>query len=222
MVWLANKTDKPESGLWQKIYTYGIIGVLVNNFLHELLLFVASFRRALVPKINRFMSRILLPEEGETATSVYASHWAFFLPHVLKQDVVEYAFKIEETFDLFREIIEMVKTKNIYVDTPIEVRFVKKDDYWMSPTQGEDVCFIGTKIHFPFGREPEYFRYFSFIDQILLKHRGRPHWGKQFRITTEDFRRNYPKWDDFWAFVDKEDPNGIFSNRFSRKLRGEK
>lgn len=222
MVWLANKTDKPESGLWQKIYAYGIIGVLVNNFLHEVLLFFASFRRALVPTINRFMSRILLPKKGETATSVYASHWAFFLPHVLKQDVVEYAFKIEETFDLFREIIEMVKTKNIYVDTPIEVRFVKKDDYWMSPTQGEDVCFIGTKIHFPFGREPEYFRYFSFIDQILLKHRGRPHWGKQFRITTEDFRQNYPKWDDFWAFVDKEDPNGIFSNRFSRKLRGEK
>ena len=222
MVWLANKTDKPESSLWQKIYTYGLIGVLVNNFLHETLLFFASFRRSLVPKINRFMSRILLPKKGETATSVYPSHWAFFLPHVLKQDVVEYAFKIEETFEVFREIIEMIETKKIYVDTPIEVRFVKKDDYWMSPTQGEDVCFIGTKIHFPFGRQPEYFRYFSYIDQILLKHGGRPHWGKQFRITTEDFKKNYPKWDDFWAFADQQDPNGIFKNRFSKRLRGEK
>ncbi len=220
MVWLAQKSDKEESSLWNKIYTYGIIGVLVNNFLHEALLFFASFKRERVPAINRFMSRILLPEKGKESRSVYASHWAFFLPHVLKQDVVEYAFKIEETFDVFREIIAMIEEKKIYVDTPIEVRFVKKDDYWMSPTQGEDVCFIGTKIHFPFGREPEYFRYFSHIDHILLKHRGRPHWGKQFRITKEDFQKNYPHWDKFWAFVDKEDPKGLFQNAFAKRLRG--
>ena len=221
MVWLANRTDKPESAFWKKLYAYGVIGVLVNNFLHEGLLFAASFRRSLVPKINRFMSRLLLPPEGRENRSVYPAHWAFFLPHVLKQDVVEYAFNIDETFEVFREIIEMIETRNIYVDTPIEVRFVKKDDYWMSPTQGEDVCFIGTKIHFPLGREPEYFRYFSHIDRILLKHHGRPHWGKQFRIMTEDFRRNYPNWDKFWEFVRQEDPNGLFQNSFSRRLQGE-
>ncbi len=220
MVWLAQESDKAESSLWQKFYSYFIIGVLVNNFLHELLLFGASFKRELVPKINRLMSRMLLPKEEEEHRSLYASHWAFFLPHVLKQDVVEYAFHIDETFDVFREIIAVIEEKGIYVDTPIEVRFVKKDDYWMSPTQGEDVCFIGTKIHFPFGREPEYFRYFSLIDRILLKHRGRPHWGKQFRITKEDFQKNYPNWDKFWEFVDKEDPKGLFQNRFAKKLRG--
>ncbi len=222
MVWLANKTQKPESPLWKKIYSYGVIGVVVNNFLHELLLFGASFKRAWVPKINRFMSRMLLPKEGMEARSVYTAHWAFFLPHVLKQDVVEYAFDIRETFAVFREMIEMIETKKIYVDTPIEVRFVRKDDYWMSPTQGEDVCFIGTKIHFPFRRQPEYFRYFSFVDQILLRHRGRPHWGKQFRITVEDFKKNYPNWEKFWAFVDAEDPKGLFQNDFARRLRGER
>ena len=221
MVWLANKTDKLESSLWQKIYSYGLIGVLVNNFLHEFLLFAASFNRTLVPKINRFMSRLLLPKKGREARSVYASHWAFFLPHVLKQDVVEYAFKIEDTFTVFRKIIKMIEEKNIYVDTPVEVRFVKKDDYWMSPTQGEDVCFIGTKIHFPFRKQPEYFRYFSFVDQILLEHNGRPHWGKQFRITKEDFQKNYSDWDKFWAFVDHEDPKGLFQNSFAKRLRGE-
>jgi len=222
MVWLANKKDREESSLWRKLYSYGIIGVLVNNFLHELLLFGASFNRTLVPKINRFMSRILLPNPGEEGRSVYASHWAFFLPHVLKQDVVEYAFGIDETFDLFRELIAMIEEKGIYVDTPVEVRFVKKDDYWMSPTQGEDVCFIGTKIHFPFGREPEYFRYFSLVDHILLKHNGRPHWGKQFRITKEDFQKNYPHWEKFWEMVDREDPNGLFQNGFAKRLRGKR
>ncbi len=220
MVWLGNRSDKEESSSFKKWMTYGWTGVVVNNFFHELLLFVASFKRDLVPSINRLMSKILLPKEGEVAQSVYPSHWAFFLPHVLKQDVVEYAFKIEETFDVFGELIEMIKERGIYVDTPIEVRFVKKDDYWLSPTQGEDVCFIGTKIHFPLRRQPEYTRYFTEVDKILLAHSGRPHWGKQFRITTEDFKKNYKKWDDFWEFVDKEDPKGIFQNAFSKRLRG--
>ncbi len=220
MVWLANRTDKEESSAFKKWMTYGFIGVIVNNFFHELLLFGASFKRSLVPSINRLISKILLPKKGDVAHAVYESHWAFFLPHVLKQDVVEYAFKIEETFDVFRELIEMIEQTGIYVDTPIEVRFVKKDSYWMSPTQGEDVCFIGTKIHFPLRRQPEYHRYFTEVDTILLKHSGRPHWGKQFRITTEDFKKNYKKWDDFWSFVDKEDPKGLFSNAFSKRLRG--
>ncbi len=221
MIWLGNRTDKPVSSSFKKWMTYGFTGVIINNFFHEFLLFFASFKRSLVPSINRLMSKLLLPKEGESAQSVYPSHWAFFLPHVLKQDVVEYAFKIEETFDVFRQLIEMIHTTGMRVDTPIEVRFVKKDTFWMSPTQGEDVCFIGTKIHFPYGREPEYFRYFSEVDRILLKHSGRPHWGKQFRITTEDFKKNYKKWDDFWHFVDQEDPNGLFQNAFSKRVRGQ-
>jgi L-gulonolactone oxidase len=221
MVWLANPTDNEESSPFKKWMTYGWTGVVINNFFHEILLFAASFKRNLVPSINALMSRLLLPKKGESTTSIYPSHWAFFLPHVLKQDVVEYAFKIEETFDVFRELITMIEESGIYVDTPIEVRFVKKDNYLLSPTQGEDVCFIGTKIHFPFRRQPEYFRYFSEVDRILLKHSARPHWGKQFRITTKDFKKNYKKWDDFWKFVDKEDPKGLFSNAFSKRLRGE-
>ena len=220
MVWLANRSEKEESSPFKKWMSYGFTGVIINNFFHEALLFAASFKRSLVPSINRLMSRLLLPKEGEEARSVYPSHWAFFLPHVLKQDVVEYAFKIEETFVVFRELIAMVEKTGIYVDTPIEVRFVKKDNYYLSPTQGEDVCFIGTKIHFPLRRQPEYFRYFSEVDRILLRHSGRPHWGKQFRITTEDFKKNYKKWDDFWAYVDKEDPKGLFENAFSKRLRG--
>ncbi|WOE70860.1 D-arabinono-1,4-lactone oxidase [Hydrogenimonas thermophila] len=218
MVWTANRTEEPANGWWKMFKTYFVSGVLINNFLHELLLFFASFNRRLIPKINRLMSRLLLPEKN---VSVYPSHWAFFLPHVLKQDVVEYAFNIKDTFKVFREIIEMIEEKKIYVDAPIEVRFVKGDTFWMSPTQGEDTCWIGTKIHFPLGREPEYFRYFSEVDRILLKYRGRPHWGKQFRITTEEFKQNYPKWDEFWAFVEKNDPNGIFTNRFVKRLKGE-
>jgi L-gulonolactone oxidase len=217
MVWLGNRTDKPRSSGFKKFMTYFTTGLLINNLFHEFLLFFASFRRSLVPRINRLMSRILLPKYSE---SVYDAHWAFFLPHLLKQDVVEYAFDIKDTFKVFKEVIAMIEEKGIYVDTPVEVRFVNGDNYWMSPSYGMDSCWIGTKIHFPYYRHPEYQRYFTEIDTILLRYRGRPHWGKQFRITTEDFKRAYPKWDAFWNYVDQEDPNRILQNGFIRRLRG--
>jgi len=216
MVWLGNRTKKEPSTNWTKFKSYFFIGVIVNNLFHEFLLFIASFRRSLVPKINRLMSKILIPKYNR---SVYDAHWAFFLPHLLKQDVVEYAFNIKDTFRVFREVISMVEEKKIFVDTPIEVRFVKSDNYWLSPSSGFDSCWIGTKIHFPYGKKPEYKEYFTQIDKILLKYSGRPHWGKQFRISSNDFKRVYPKWNDFWKYVDREDPNKILENGFIRRLR---
>jgi L-gulonolactone oxidase len=219
MVWLGNRTKEKENNIFKKFMTYFTTGVLINNIFHEMLLYWASFKRSRIPKINKFMSKILLPKYNK---SVWQGHWAFFLPHLLKQDVVEYAFDIKDTFKVFREVIDTIKEKNIYVDTPIEVRFVKADSYWMSPTGDSDSCWIGTKIHFPYGKKPEYQNYFSTIDEILLKYNGRPHWGKQFRITTDDFKKAYPKWDQFWEYVDKEDPNKILQNNFIQRLRGEK
>ena len=217
MVWLGNRSEKKEENIFKKFMAYFVTGVVINNLFHEFLLFFASFKRSLVPKINRFMANILLPKEE--SKNVWEAHWAFFLPHLLKQDVVEYAFDIKDTFKVFREVIQNVKEKNIYVDTPIEVRFVKGDNYWLSPTGKTDACWIGTKIHFPYGRKPEYLKYFTTIDEILARYNGRPHWGKQFRIKTEDFKKVYPKWDQFWEYVDKEDPNKILQNDFIKRLR---
>jgi L-gulonolactone oxidase len=216
MVWLGNRTKDEVDNNLKRFMTYGFYGLLVNNIFHEALLFLASFKRKLIPSINKLMAKILLPKKENT--SVWEGEWAFFLPHLLKQDVVEYAFDIKDTFKVFREVITTIKEKNIYVDTPIEVRFVKGDDYWMSPSSGMDTCWIGTKIHFPYYKKPEYETYFSAIDEILLKYNGRPHWGKQFRITTKDFKRAYPKWDDFWKFANEQDPNKIFQNDFVKRL----
>jgi L-gulonolactone oxidase len=218
MVWTGNRTNKQVETNWKRFLTYGWYGLIINNIFHEMLLYRASFKRSIVPKINKFMSNILLPKKPSTA--VWESEWGFFLPHLLKQDVVEYAFDMKDTFKVFREVIETIKEKNVAVDTPIEVRFVKGDDYWLSPSGRTDSCWIGTKIHFPYGKKPEYQKYFTIIDEILLKYNGRPHWGKQFRIKTEDFKKAYPKWDDFWSFVDTQDPNKILQNDFVKRLRG--
>jgi L-gulonolactone oxidase len=217
MVWRANTTQKKPENRFTRFITYGFKGLFINNFFHEFLLLFAINSRALIPKINKLMAKILLPKKQ--VKSVWESEWAFFLPHLLKQDVVEYAFDIKDTFKVFREVIESIKEQNIYVDTPIEVRFVKKDTFAMSPSSGYDTCWIGTKIHFPFYQKPQYHKYFSTIDEILAKYNGRPHFGKQFRIRSKDFKKVYPRWDEFWDFVDGEDENKIFENDFIKRLR---
>ena len=217
MVWRANKTDKKPEGKFKRFMNYGVYGLFINNFFHEFLLIFALNSRKLIPQINKLMAKILLPKKQSKST--WESEWAFFLPHLLKQDVVEYAFDIKDTFKVFREVIDRIKEEKISVDTPIEVRFVKKDNFALSPSGGYDTCWIGTKIHFPYYQKPEYLRYFTLIDEVLAKYNGRPHFGKQFRITTKDFKKVYPRWDEFWSFVDNEDPNKIFENDFIKRLR---
>jgi L-gulonolactone oxidase len=218
MIWYANKSNKKPQSNFQRFISYGLIGLFINNIFHEFLLFFASFKRRWIPKINRFMAKQLLPKKK--SKTVWESEWAFFLPHLLKQDVVEYAFDIKNTFTVFREVIKEIKHNEIQVDTPIEVRFVKKDNFAISPSSQSNTCWIGTKIHFPYGRKPEYHQYFTLIDTILARYNGRPHWGKQFRITPDDFKNLYPRWDEFWNFVDQQDPNKIFQNDFIKRMRG--
>jgi L-gulonolactone oxidase len=217
MVWRANTTTKKPENAFKRFMTYGFYGLFINNLFHEFLLIFASNNRGIIPNINKFMSKLLLPKKQ--VSHVWESEWAFFLPHLLKQDVVEYAFDIKDTFKVFREVIRKIKEENISVDTPIEVRFVKKDNFALSPSSGYDTCWIGTKIHFPYYQKPEYLKYFTLIDEILSKYSGRPHFGKQFRIKTKDFKKVYPRWDEFWSYVDKEDPKKILQNDFIKRLR---
>ncbi len=216
MIWCGNRTHKPELSLLQKIKTYFYYGVIINNFFHEWLLFLASFDRSKIKDVNERMSRLMIPAEKR---SVWASHWAFFLPHVLKQDVVEYAVPIADTFTVFKKLMSEIEAKKIMVDMPIEVRFVKEDSFWLGPSYQRSSCYIGTKIHFPYGRTPEYLDYFKMVESLMLSYKGRPHWGKQFNIPTEYFKSVYPKWDDFWALVDQYDPKGIFQNAFLKRIR---
>ncbi|MCJ8345245.1 FAD-binding protein, partial [bacterium] len=164
MTWRANRSDKEHSSLLKKIKSYFFIGIIINNFFHELLLFFALFNRPLVKKINHLMADILIPTYNQ---SVYPSHWAFFLPHILKQDVVEYSFPIKHSFDVFKKLQKEIEQKNYMVDTPIEVRFVKGDNFWLSPASGGNSCYIGTKVHFPLRQKPEYLEYFKMVYKVM-------------------------------------------------------
>ena len=216
-LWKANETTKKENSLWTKWKVYFWDGIIINSLLHAALLYIAAIKKSLIPWINQFLTSLLVPKKGEL---VYNSYWIYFLPHLLKQDTIEFAIPIEQTFNFFEELQKMINNTPYLVQTPIEIRFVKKDSFWLSPAFNKDVCYVGTKTHFlPGFRSNKYKNYFQAFNNLIEKYKGKPHWGKQLYMSEDYLLSNYPKWNDFWKLATILDPDKLLDNAFINKLR---
>lgn len=114
-----------------------------------------------------------------------------------------------------REVIAVLERHNdAYF--PLEFRFVKADDAWLSPFHQRDSCSIA--VHAAGG---ESYRYFAEdIEPIFRKYQGRPHWGKLHTRRAEDFAALYPKWNDFLEIRRQLDPKGRMLNAHLRQVFG--
>eukprot|EP00054_Salpingoeca_dolichothecata_P014998 m.85511 g.85511 ORF g.85511 m.85511 type:complete len:170 (+) comp21273_c0_seq4:19-528(+) len=62
--------------------------------------------------------------------------------------------------------------------------------------------------------------FFSGFEQICLAEGGRPHWGKDFYLTSNELKDLFPKWNDFQAVRQIMDPDGIFMNDYLDRVLG--
>lgn len=123
---------------------------------------------------------------------------------------MEYHLPREFGLQALREIRTVLETQHPEVFFPIEVRFVKADDIWLSPFYQRDCCSIAVHRYF----EEDYAPYFKAIEPIFRKYQGRPHWGKLNTLQRSDFRKLYPRWDEFAAVRKEMDPEGRFLNPY--------
>lgn len=114
-----------------------------------------------------------------------------------------------------REVIRTLERRND-VFFPMEFRFIKGDDAWLSPFYQRDSCSIA--VHAAAGEPYDYL--VSDIAPVFRKFNGRPHWGKLHGHTAADFPGLYPRWKDFLAVRAQLDPNGRFLNAHLRSLFG--
>ena len=127
---------------------------------------------------------------------------------------MEYHLPRETGLQALREVREALETQHHEVFLPLEVRFVKGDDLWLSPFTGRDSISIAVHRFFEEDHEP----LFKTIEPILRKYEGRPHWGKLNTLDREQLRALYPRWDDFAVVRNKLDPEGRFLNDYLRNL----
>jgi FAD/FMN-containing dehydrogenase len=123
----------------------------------------------------------------------------------------EYAIPVENTAEALKGFRTIVDEGDMSLILPVEVRFLAKDDIPISPSLGRDVCYIGAStLH----NATEVFERF---EPLMTHLGGRPHWGKNFTLTRDDFDAMYPGTLEAFRVIRRDlDPDGVFLNSFLR------
>ncbi len=128
---------------------------------------------------------------------------------------MEYSVPLANGAPCLTEILKTIIDKEVDVVFPLEYRYVRRDDTWLSMSSGDE-DHAAISIHRTAGED---FRpYFDLIEPIFWKYGGRPHWGKVHSLGAEELTRLYPRFKDFQALRAKLDPTGRMLNDHLRKL----
>lgn len=198
----------PRSGFWRDSF----IGHHVLEAAYALSRFAPS---VLVPVVNRFFYWLLFSTPGRF---VAPSREGFVIDCLFKQYVNEWAIPAERCAEALEKIREAIKTNGFAAHFPIEVRYVKADDIWLSPCYGRDTAYIGVIMYRPYGLPVPYKKYWQIYEDIMRGCGGRPHWAKAHGLRADDLAQIYPRWRDFLAIRAALDPSNIFINGYLERV----
>lgn len=140
-------------------------------------------------------------------------------PHVriVRFREMEYTVPASEGPACLREIMQTIKDKKLPLSFPIEYRYVKADDIWLSMFEGQDGCSIS--IH-QYG-DVDFKAPFAVLEAVFLKYGGRPHWGKLHTLNAQQLATLYPRhWQDFQEIRRSLDPQGKLMNAHLKNIFG--
>ena len=129
---------------------------------------------------------------------------------------MEYHLPVEHGLSALREVIQTLEKQFPEVFFPIECRYIKGEEAWLSPFYQRDAISIAVHRYF----EEDYLPFFKAIEPIFQKYQGRPHWGKVNTFSTQQCAEAYPKWQEFLALRAEYDPGGKFLNPYLKRLFG--
>jgi L-gulonolactone oxidase len=207
----ARRTTKPISRVSSWFWDY-FIGYMVLEFLYWVSTFIAS----LVPWIGRVYYRL----GSHRNEFVDRSDHVFNFNCLFRQHVMEWSFPREHTGVVLTELKSWIDN-NFYAHFPVEVRFTAKDDALLSPCHGTDVCYINIVMYRPYMKDVDIERYWRAFQEIVMKVGGRPHWAKDFRMTPQQMRSLYPRWDRFVEIRGRLDPDRMFMNSSLKRIFGD-
>nr|VFK47420.1 MAG: L-gulonolactone oxidase [Candidatus Kentron sp. TC] len=215
--WMATRASPgkpPRSSPWRKLAS-GFNDKFIDHHVYESLLHLATYWPSLIPLINKLGVRARF---NKTRHSRGPSLAQFTFDCLFKQHVNEWSIPVEHTADALRGIRDLIAEKGYYAHLPIEVRFARGDDIWLSPCQGRDSCYIGVIAYMPHGRPPRHEAYFADFEKLMATFSGRPHWGKFFELEPDKLAKRYPRWEDFQRIRRRLDPEYRLRNRFTERV----
>jgi FAD-linked oxidoreductase len=129
---------------------------------------------------------------------------------------MEYAVPREQGAACLREVLATIAENNIDVVFPLEYRYVKGDDLWLSMDEGGDRAAIS--VHRTAAED--YRPLFDAVEPVFWKYGGRPHWGKIHTLGHAELTKLYPRFEDFRRLRAELDPAGRLLNPHLKKLFG--
>ncbi len=200
----TTRHPRPAVGRWldEQVLSNGVFGAFCA---------VSRVAPAVIPPFNRLAVRLT----GDAAYSDQ-SHRVLIHSRRVRFREMEYALPVENVVPAFRAVQQLIATRGWRIEFPIEVRFAKADDLWMSTASGRDSAYIA--VHRYAKVDPT--AYFDAVEQIMLAHGGRPHWGKLHGLDVAALRTRYPRFDEFVALRDRLDPDRVFGNRHLERILG--
>lgn len=203
-----NETEEPVSKT-------SFLGTLNKIVLENWVYWVLSETCRLVLSFSTTASKISAAGVA-SIDEVNYSHRLFATPRMVKFQEMEYNLPAEHLPTVLQQVREIIKEHKINVHFPVECRFVKGDDIWLSPAYQRDSAYIAIHMY----KGMPYTEYFRHAEAIYQNYQGRPHWGKMHTQDYRTFAQLYPHWNDFLRIRQQLDPRGIFLNDYLRALLG--
>ena len=186
--------------------------VLVGNVVHQSVCSAGRAAPGLVPGINRLSAKVW----GDRTFSD-ASHRVFATSRGVRFREMEYAVPLDRLASAFRGVQRVIDEHGWRIEFPIEVRTAAADDLWLSTATGRPSGYLAVHRYW----KTDHTEYFAAVEEVMLAHEGRPHWGKLHTLDASALRARYPRFDDFTALRDRLDPDRAFRNPYLGRVLGE-
>ena len=204
----SNKTDKAVR--YNKFLAY-INDVIIENVAMQTICSIAMRFPTWFKGVNRFMANNFTKE-----TKINYSHQIYATVRNVKFKEMEYNIPIEHFEKCIKALKELIEEKEYYIFFPVECRFVKADNIWLSPAYQRDSAYIAVHAYSTAPHQP----YFDDVEALFCSFQGRPHWGKMHTRKANYLANIYPKWQDFLDLRAQYDPNCMFVNPYLSHMFG--
>lgn len=183
---------------------------LVSVNLYRLLLKIGTVNRNWRININRSLLKNFL----KPLDRIEKSYKVFNVPEPPLHREAEWAFDISVAKELLIEYKRLINASKHRFNFIQEIRFTKADEFALSGCYGRNTVWLGAYNADNYG----WTELLSDFENFAMMYNGRPHWGKEFTVTTDYLRSVYPKFMDFAALRKQFDPNGKFENDFISQI----
>ena len=206
MTKVCNVTDDPvdKSGLKNYFQDY-----ILENYAFKLICEFAKIFPSKSIWTSKFSAKTISYHR-----KVNYSHKVLVAPRLVKFNEMEYNVPLEAYEDVMKDVVKWINKNNKTVHFPIENRFVKGDDIYLSPSYKRDSAYIACHVY----NKKEFTAFFTALEEIFLSYEGRPHFGKINQFNKELMNQCYPEFNTFCKLREENDPSNIFISDYMKTL----